>query len=133
MSTWFKMLNMELDEITEYVDDGAPKKENETVIGEMSDEHKKLYTLWRRMQHAADIKATDLNYTSHDKRPALILEAAELGMKAETLQKILWTAIGEDLHTWDKQNLSIRQGWIVVEFPIDQRHNLLRMLNPNGM
>ena len=115
MSTWLKLLPLELQEIDPLIEPTAEIREGETVAGVVSGELRKVYTLWRSLEKQADLLAIEFKYrkTTNDE----LGKVAELKAKAEALMMIFWIGVNDDLNLWGHpEQLGIRTDWNVVEY-----------------
>ena len=110
MTTWLKLLPLELQEITDFMEPPAEIKKNDNVVGVMSDDLKKLYTLW--MMCTREAEQAKLNHRfSHSLEDEH--KAVEYKAKAEALRHIFWTCLNEEFDLWNKYTSGIRKGWQV--------------------
>ena len=115
MSTWFKLLPFELTEVTAFMEPIEEVKPGETPVGTVSDDLKKLYTLWRNLKKEADLLAVEFEYRKFtDEERGKI---SELKSKARALEMIFWIGTYDELHLWSHTAFQpdIRIGWQVVE------------------
>lgn len=121
MTTWLKLLPLEMDEIaeSEVVEPKGPldsKKDN--VVGEASLDLKRLYTLWMRAEKEVHQLMFNLRFSEN---PLTDLEEVKGKLKkledeSETLKAIFWTSLREEHNLWDCPGVGIRRGWKVVSF-----------------
>ena len=104
MSTWLKLLPLELSEITEYVEPQTeldPQKFH--VLGEMTEDLKKLYTLWFTLAKQKDEYLLAARYAKDEKEEKLNLtRAIELGEKTEVVKQIFWISLRDEFNLWNK-------------------------------
>ncbi len=115
MSTWFKLLPLELQEVDELIEPLEEIKEGETVAGVVSDGLKKLWTLSRASRKAADLLEVELRYspTPTEERA----KATELMAKARAMEMIFWIGVIDELQLWGhSEQCALRAGWQIVEF-----------------
>jgi len=117
VSTLLGMLPLELQEITEYIEPNSPVERNETVIGHMTDDHKKLYTLWLETDKwLAELKL-EFQFRRRkedDERRALV---GQLLSKSKVLKLLFWAAISDEFGLWGHDiTTGVREGYTVVEF-----------------
>jgi hypothetical protein len=114
MSTWLKLLPLELSEVKDFLDPVREVKEGEQTEGPMSEGLKRLYTLWMgTAQQAAHLKV-DAGYAPNDETTA---RADELGEKAEALGRIFWIAVKDELHLWGKPvAVGVRKGFVIISY-----------------
>lgn len=118
MSTWMKLLPMELEDIKDFADTGKETHPEDKVIGTLTDEHRQLFTLWHRLKRAADLEEVELKYeASAETRAERQGKCFELFQKATCLENLFWIAVNEDFKLWPTQFLAIRKGWVLVQRP----------------
>lgn len=117
MNTWLKLLprELELQELSELIEPTDEIKEGEKVIGTVSDELKKLHTLWKAMKKSADLLTVELEYKkAADQERGKVFE---LQYKARALEILFWVGVHDELGLWSHpESCGIRVGWQVVEF-----------------
>lgn len=111
MSTFIKMIPLELDEIKEYREPGMALEGTDHIIGDMSDTLKKLWTLWKQVQYSAAELGIKLQCGEQDISQAKI---CEMEAKSEVLRALFWIAVADEFDVWDKGHLGVRQGYKVV-------------------
>jgi len=115
MSTWLKLLPLELEGIDELIEPIDEVKEGETIVGVVSDDLKKLWTLFRSIRKSADLLSIEVKY-----RQAGAEEngkISELLSKARALELIFWIGVFDELQLWGHPDQpGLRIGWQVVEF-----------------
>ena len=125
---WYKLLSMELGQIDTYVDPGMEVKERERVVGLMSDEVKKLYTLAQNLEKSAVEDLVRARYTSNEQEQnEALLKAAELKEKSETVREIMWITIKDELKLWG-EGIGIRKGFRIVIMPQRDVPDFLKFL-----
>jgi hypothetical protein len=118
MSTFLKLLPMELSVITKFSEPTREVKSTDTVIGTIENDHKALYTLWLQTKKAGELKTIEANYeTDPEEKERLNGKAYELGAKAQALYELLWIAINDHFEVWPRMHLRIRKGWQLVQTP----------------
>ncbi len=115
MSTWLKLLPLEIQDVSILIEPTDEIKEGETVAGAVSDELKKLWTLCRSLKKSAELLAVELKYTkASDPERA---RWQELITKGTVLEMIFWVGARDELQLWfHRGQLALRVGWQVVEF-----------------
>ena len=109
-TTWLKLLPLELQGITDIMEPPGDVGENDNVVGVMSDDLKRLYTLWRMCTKESEQARLNYRYSPNpeDKHKAL-----EYKSKAEALQHIFWTCVNEEFDLWHRYSTGVRKGWQV--------------------
>ena len=116
--SWLKILPMELSSIDakEFIEpDEKIDQRADVVVGEASDDLKRIYTLVNKLQEVGARYAVDARF-SKDNRFRLDAEkrAFELKRKVDTLLDIFWITLKDDFDLWDKDSVGIRKGWKVT-------------------
>lgn len=114
MSTWLKLLPMELDSIQNIIEPDHPIEKNDNVVGQMSETAKKLFTLGRLLEKDASQNALDSHYCT-DKAQKLEREAkaGEYAAKAQAVKLLMWIGIRDELRLWG-EDVGVRSGFVVV-------------------
>lgn len=115
MSTWLKLLPLEIKDVNDLMEPTEEIREGETVVGVVSDELKKIWTLFRSLKKSADMLHVEMQYSkaSTEERGKLV----ELMAKARALEMIFWIGALDELQLWGHQEqCAMRVGWQVVEF-----------------
>lgn len=111
MSTFINLLPIELQEVEEYKEPDMNMEKGDHIVGDMSDDLKKLYTLWRQFSYRADELKLQLRYGRQNVGKA---EVAEISTKAEALRALFWIAVADEFELWDRGNTGVRKGYKVV-------------------
>jgi len=123
MTTWLRLLPLELDEVKEeeLVEPRSPMDSaKDSEVGEASMDLKKLYTLWMRAEKEMHQIMFKLRFEVDD--PLVGLEEAKsilrkLSDESDALKAIFWVSVKEEHNLWDKPSIGIRKGWKIVWFP----------------
>ena len=121
MSTFLKLLPMELGSIEEkdFIEPNTEIASNETIIGDMPETSKRLYTLRTLLSKDYNQCNLDAHYsTDKDKKQELVTKAAEFKYKAEAINYLMWIAIRDEIGGWDRA-IAVRTGFKVVEKRLD--------------
>ena len=117
MSTWLKLLPMELDTIKGFIEPEFTIKNTDKVVGEMSELTKKLFTLGRLLEKDGNQNKLDSHYCAdNEHKLELEAKAAEYTMKAQAVKILMWIGVREELQLWSA-NIGIRSGFKVVVIP----------------
>ncbi|GAI05743.1 unnamed protein product [marine sediment metagenome] len=111
MSTFIKLLPLELDEVKEYREPDMPVAEEDHIVGDMSESLKKLWTLWKQTAYTASSLTLQLRYGEQNVSKGQIYE---LDAKAEALRGLFWIALNDEFELWDKIHVGVRKGFKVV-------------------
>jgi hypothetical protein len=113
---FIQALGLELETIQELIEPFEEIKPGEEVIGEISEELRRLYTYWRVTGKAAGAIENEISWG--DANPETRARAYELNIKAQVLHAILWVAIQDEIGVWeDKQRLFLRKGFKIIKTP----------------
>ena len=110
MTTWLKLLPLELQEITDFMDPPQKLCEGDNIVGVMSDDLKRLYTLWMLIDKEAEQAKLDYRF-SHKLEDEY--RALEYTSKSQALRCIFWVCLDEEFNLWSKDISGIRKGWQV--------------------
>jgi len=95
----------------------AEVQDGDHVVGDASEELKRLYTLGMRKQRASEELQLKARYSSSSAEAQLLLaEASECAVKSETVQALFWIALNDEFGLWDKRGTGLRADWKVVWF-----------------
>ena len=119
MNTWLSLLPLEIHEISSFIEPTEEVKEGETVVGQVSEELKALYTMYKTTAKSADLLSVERNYRKiTDEESAKI---SELKFKARALEMLFWVGINDEHSLWGHvAGVDVRVGWRVVEFKLPQ-------------
>jgi hypothetical protein len=129
MSTWIKLLPLELDSIkdSDIIEPDWEVQSGDCIVGEMSYTMKRLFTLSRILEKEADQLMLTRKYCAN-KEMKLELEAKinQYRTKAEFVKLAAWISVKDELGLWHK-NVGVRFGFKVVTFEAqDDADNMLR-------
>jgi len=120
MSTFLKLLPLELNELTEFMEPPAEIAPDDRLVGDMSDTDKRLWTLGKLLEKDCNQYQLDAKYAPNkDQRRELIAKARELGAKSNILISLLWTSLRDEFELWSERNVGVRMGFKVVIVPED--------------
>ena len=118
MGTFLKLLELELNSLdqNDLHEPEADVEPKDNVVGVMSDESIRLFTLWRQAQKSHAEKMMELRFgqASGDKG-TLHSQLHELDDKQEVLERLFWYQIKDEYNLWDK-SVGVRTGRKVVWF-----------------
>lgn len=119
MSTWLKLLPLELDGIneSEFIEPDVALKKTDQQIGTMSEMARRLYTLSRLLAKDANQFNLDAHFCNDKvKKSELVAKSLEFVAKATVIQELVWIGIRDDLGIWDEP-IGVRMGFKVVTYP----------------
>jgi len=114
MSTWFKLLPLDLGEITDYLEPDNEVSPNENLVGEMDDDQKKLYTKWTSLKAEAIHCRADVITKRGDPLEQAKAQALELQTKTDLIKELFWISIRDGFQLWGKDAIGVRKGFIIV-------------------
>lgn len=124
MSTFLKLLPLELSGIKEFIEPSFKTESGDHVVGDMSDADKRLHTLGHLLEKDAAQYQLDAHYCNDPvRKEELEAKAHELKMKSGILTGLMWISIRDELGLWDK-NIGVRKGFTVVERPDNDNDDL---------
>lgn len=113
MSTFLKLLPLELQDIQNYIEPRQKKMEGDHVVGVMSDDLKKLWTLCQQYAESSAKAEAKLRFGSGVEEE-LGGKVNELSEKAKVLRDIFFIAVCDEFELWDKKSTGVRKGFEVV-------------------
>ena len=119
MSTWLKLLPLDLQGIDQLQEPTDDVKEGENVIGVISDDLRRLWTMYRSMDRAAKMLSVECQFrkASDEDRG----KVSELVNKARVLYLLFWIGVQDELELWShRDQCDIRSEWRVVEYRMPQ-------------
>jgi len=117
MSTFLKLLPLELDSVTEFMEPPVEIEPNDRLVGDMSDMDKRLWTLSKALERSSNQYQLDAKYAFKEQRDELVAKARELGAKSNILIGLMWTSIRDELELWGERNIGVRAGFKIVVAP----------------
>ncbi len=114
MSTFIKLLPLEMADIKTYSEPHQKITPNDNIVGDMSDDLKKLLTitiLSGRKFAEMQVERKFGNLENDENWEGKFREAQE---KTELLTKIFWVAVRDEFSMWDKGSIGVRKGFKVV-------------------
>ena len=121
MSDFLKLLPLELQMLDKDKLAGPiePMKPNEKQIGLITDEtQRKLWSMYLEMRKSAEQAFLEARYQGNlDMGQELGARGLELYVKSGIIESIFWALIRDDFKHWNNDNIGVRAGWILVEFP----------------
>lgn len=109
MSTWLKLLPLELQEIQDYAEPKQELSPNDDYVGEMSIDLKKLFTLLRSSQKALAAAIVEAQFGDVQAG-----KVRELRQKAKAIEDIFWISVKDEHSLWEKERVGVRRGFRVV-------------------
>lgn len=114
--SWFSLIFTEINHLEKIAEPFQPvNPENENVMGELTEEELRLYTLALMTNKEADDYIYELNFIGDSKQIEVTLKKIlELKTKSEVLKMIFWISVRDRLDLWFIESLGIRKGRKVV-------------------
>ena len=123
------LIQQELDLTVDVVEPVSDIQDGENVVGELTRELQKLYTLQIGYRREAEELMIKQKYEPSEENTA---KAQETMAKAAALIYLFWVEVKEDLHLWGPPGFGfeVRRGWKVVTYK--QQHPLFQFLGGYG-
>jgi hypothetical protein len=118
MSTWIKLLPLELDSIkaADYIEPEWEMESKDRVVGEMSQTARQLFTLSRMLEREADQLTVAHKYcASKSMKSELEGKIDQYKAKSQLLKGAVWISLKDEHKLWG-ENVGIRAGFKVVTF-----------------
>ena len=116
MSTFLELLPLELKQVKRFIEPDSDVAGGETIVGDMSDEHKALYSLTRYIAKEASDIQSDLLICSDNEEEKKAMACA-LAAKANLINDLFWIVLKNDLSLWScPEALGVRRGFKVVTY-----------------
>lgn len=113
-TTWLKLLPLELDE-TKIIEPEDDVKSSETEVGCLSSDLKKLYSYKRALGEQGMRLSLEVSLRSDKvKKEEMVAQLCRLKMCADIANNLFWLAVNDEFNLWDKSDIGVRKGWIVV-------------------
>ena len=134
--TWLANLALELQQIepTEFIDSRIViNPDIDTVVGEMTDDHKRLYTLCQNIERTAAEALVEANYTQDETaRQRAEARVRECKKKSEAILNLFWISVNDHFNLWSHDSTGVRKGFQVVWTKIETPENFLDFLRGMG-
>jgi hypothetical protein len=109
-----------MDEVTEDLTEEPGDKEE--VLGEASEEIKRMWTYYVKAEEKSTRYSVDARYERKDadRRDELRRQSIQLRVKAGMVQQMTWVTMRDHFDVWDPgYGVAIRAGWLVTKFKAD--------------
>jgi hypothetical protein len=116
MSTFLKLLPLELSEIKDIIEPDMPLEPKDKQIGVLTDDTtRRLFTMWKNMSKLSEQYELDAKYANSIDRPLLSSRARELNEKSHVVGRLLYISVNDMFGLWDNYiGFIIKQGWVIV-------------------
>ena len=112
---WIEFLPKELDEIKEFIDPPMEVESDDIVVGDATDEMKRLYTLSCKYEEIFTRMAVEARYAKNENEQIKARKKmTEANQKRETLLEIFWICIKDYFELWGKNSVGIRKGYKII-------------------
>jgi len=130
MTTWLKLLPMELEEIEELIEPPLEfNPQTERKIGEMSEDLKKLYTLWQNLEKEFAQQIVQARFARNEReRKLTYLKLNETKERAEVLQRLFWISVRDEFKLWEEDTIAVRKGFLIVVVEEDRPRTIFDLL-----
>ena len=105
---------MELQEVSDFLEPNREIERNDHVVGEMSDDLKKLYTLWNSTMKSAMQLQMERMFGQVKDKDDWKARFDEITDKIEILQRLFWFAVKAEHNLWGYPSIGVRKGFTVV-------------------
>ena len=113
-TTWLKLLPLELED-TKNIEPEDDIKVGETEVGCLPNDLKKLYSYKRALGEQGLRLTLEARLCSDKvKQVEMSAQLCRLKMTADIVNNLFWVAVNDEFDLWDKSDIGIRKGWIVV-------------------
>lgn len=120
MGTFWRLLSLELNSLdqNDFFEPDAEFEPDDQIVGDLSEELIRLYTMWRLLEKQAIERMTEAKYgrLPGEQKREMICKGKELHKKAELLRELFWIEVKDEHHLWDKSSIGVRKGRKVVWF-----------------
>ena len=105
-----------METVNKIVEPEGKVKENENVVGQMTEAQKRLYSLTRQEMEKLHYLAVKIRFGDREDREARTSEAMEMKGKIDLMERLLWADIRETNMLWASSNIGFREGFTIVEY-----------------
>lgn len=128
--SWPKILIMELSGIDEFTEPEENVVKSDCVIGEASEDLKRIYTFAEKLRETGARYVIDARFSKNTQfRIESKKKLCEIQAKIEAVMAIFWITLRDNFDLWDKEGVGIRKGWKVVYRKSESQNTLLNFLN----
>ena len=115
MSTWLKLLPLEIQDVKDLLEPTEEVKQGENVVGVVTSELRKIWTLSKSLGKSAELLEVEMKYAKASTQEHG--KMVELRAKARGLETIFWIGVMDELQLWGhSESCALRVDWQVVEF-----------------
>lgn len=118
MGTFLKLFSLELNllEKDDFFEPEAELRPDDQIVGDLSEEFIRLYTMWRLTEKRMDEKMMEAKFgrLSEGQIKDALSRAKELSIKADFFRELFWIELKDEYHLWDKPSIGVRRGRKVV-------------------
>ena len=116
MSTWLKILPLELSQVTEFVVPTDEVGEGDVVLGDANLDMKKLYTLAQEVRILSEQAKVDrLRARSEQETKEFEGKILEYAYKSRVLFELFYIAVADEYKTWgNSYSYTLKKGFTVV-------------------
>ena len=113
MNTFLQLLPIELNEVKEYHEPVSKFGKNDHKVGVMSEDLKKLYTLWNNSMRTEAMMKAEREFGKVADPEEYDAKLDEISQRAEILRLLFWFALKTEHDLWCR-NVGVREGFVVV-------------------
>lgn len=132
MLAYITLLNLELDVLKpeDYIEPYSDIIRGDTVVGTMSEDSVKLYTLWMQTCKAYEERRIEFMFSVAKpgrERERLACKVSELEDKSDFIRDLFWVSLKEELHLWGK-SIGVRSSRRVVIIEDEPHRRIMGMI-----
>lgn len=125
--TWLDLVTMEAEGSEIDIEPDTEVEQTDHVVGEVSPELRKLFSISRSMQMEAEQTGLNLRYGREKNQEAAQEKMLMLLDKSKILMQIFWSELKDVHNLWSQPAIGVRKGWKVV-WSDDDRPHFIRAL-----
>ncbi len=115
ISTFLKLLPLEIEETTDYTDPGYELEPEDHVVGVMSDYLKKLYTVMVAKDGTMKALLAKIEFLdTEEELKETITRLNEMKSKRSAIADVFWICLKDEFSLWGKNDVGVRTGFEVV-------------------
>jgi len=117
MLKWLETVKVEMEKVSadEIIGTDDEVKKDDTVVGVVSEDLQKLFTLAKQYQKIAAEKQVAMKFAEDDKeKEEHEAQYWSANNKAGLFRDIFWVELRDQFQLWTKDSVAFRKGWKVV-------------------
>lgn len=126
MIDFLTLIEYELNRVETIIEPSDDIQPGEDIVGEISEELQKFYTVWKQTGKTAGALENDMRWGNVS--PETMAQVQELKTKAQAIYLLFWIAVQDEMKRWDpRDHLAIRKGFKLVKCPQPEIPNIFRI------